>query len=157
MPTLARVTTTASDVPVDQRLCLALYQASHVMDATYRALLVGHGLTYPQYTVLSVLREDGPTPVTGVARRLGLSSNTLSPLLKRLEQQGLVSRRRSAQDERTVLVDLTDAGRRLGAQVDDVPQRITAASGFSEAQQADLVGTLHQLTATLRGRLTKEA
>ena len=157
MPTLVRVTTTATDLPVDQRLCLALYQASHAMDATYRTLLEGHGLTYPQYTVLSVLREDGPSPVTGIARRLGLSSNTLSPLLKRLEQQSLVSRRRCARDERTVLVDLTDAGRRLGAEVDDVPARITAASGLSEAQQADLVSTLHQLTATLRGRLTEEA
>ncbi|MEJ5943876.1 MarR family transcriptional regulator [Pseudokineococcus basanitobsidens] len=150
-------TTTGTDVPVDQRLCLALYQASHAMDATYRVLLEGYGLTYPQYTVLSVLRQDGPSPVTGVARRLGLSSNTVSPLLKRLEAQGLLTRRRSVGDERTVLVELTDAGRRLGAEVDDVPAQITAASGLDEGQQAELVGTLHRLSATLREGVERTA
>lgn len=140
----------APDVPVDQRLCLALYQTSHAMEATYRVLLEQHGLTYPQYTVMSVLRQHGPTPVTGIARRLGLSTNTVSPLLKRLERQGWVSRCRSEQDERTVLVDLTTKGRHLSREVQDVPQRISAATGLSELEQTDLVDRLHQLTAALR-------
>ncbi len=151
------MTAGASDVPVDQRLCLALYQTSHAMDATYRLLLEQHGLTYPQYTVVSVLRQHGPTPVTGIARRLGLSTNTVSPLLKRLERQGWVSRRRSTEDERTVLVDLTTDGRRLSHDVEDVPQRISAATGLSEREQTDLVDRLHQLTASLRDHGTQEA
>lgn len=147
----------APDVPVDQRLCLALYQTSHAMDATYRVLLEQHGLTYPQYTVLSVLRQHGPTPVTGIARRLGLSTNTVSPLLKRMERQSWVSRRRSEQDERTVLVDLTTEGRRLSKEIEDVPQRISAATGLSELEQTDLVDRLHQLTASLREHGTQKA
>lgn len=140
----------ASDLPLEERLCLALYQTSHAMDAAYRALLEQHGLTYPQYTVLSVLRQHGPTPVTGIARQLGLSTNTVSPLLKRLEQHGWISRRRSEQDERTVLVDLTSEGRRLCRAVADVPRHISAATGLSEPEQTDLVDRLHRLTAALR-------
>lgn len=146
-----------SDVPVDQRLCLALYQTSHAMDATYRAQLEQHGLTYPQYTVVSVLRQQGPTPVTAIARQLGLSTNTVSPLLKRLERQGWVSRRRSATDERTVLVDLTTEGRQLSSQVEDIPQRISAATGLSELEQTALVDKLHQLTAALRAHGPQKA
>ncbi|WP_299039354.1 MarR family winged helix-turn-helix transcriptional regulator [uncultured Pseudokineococcus sp.] len=146
-----------SDLPVDQRLCLALYQASHAMDATYRVLLGDSGLTYPQYTVLSVLRQDGAAPVTVVARRLGLSSNTVSPLLKRMEGRGWITRRRSGEDERAVIVDLTAEGRRLGDEVGDVPRRVTDAAGLSDAQQTDLVGTLHQLAAALRAGPAQEA
>lgn len=135
---------------MDQRLCLALYQAGHAMDAVYRELLDEHGLTYPQYTVLSVLQQDGPAPVTVLARRLGLTSSTLSPLLKRLEQQGRVTRRRACEDERTVLVDLTEQGRRVGEEVADVPQHVTAATGLAPDEQAELVSTLHRLTQALR-------
>ncbi|MEJ5887084.1 MarR family transcriptional regulator [Pseudokineococcus marinus] len=139
-----------SEVPVDGRLCLALYRAAHAMDAIYRALLAGSGLTYPQYTVLSVLRQDGPAPVMALARRLGLSSNTVSPLLKRLEAQGLLTRDRGAQDERTVLVALTAAGRGLAEELADVPTRVTAASGLTEGEQDDLVGRLHELAGALQ-------
>lgn len=154
---LDRVSAPESELPVDQRLCLALYQASHAMDATYRVLLGESGLTYPQYTVLSVLRQDGAAPVTGVARRLGLSSNTVSPLLKRMEARGWLTRRRSVEDERTVLVELTAQGRRLGDEVDDVPRRVTDAAGLSDAQQAELVRTLHELAAALRAGPAREA
>jgi DNA-binding MarR family transcriptional regulator len=140
----------ATDVLVDQRLCVALYQASHAMDAAYRTLLDGHGLTYLQYTVLSVLREDGAVSVTSVGRRLGLTSSTLSPLLKRLEQQGRVTRRRSVEDERTVLVELTAAGAELGAAVQDVPGRVAAATGLGDPEQAELVATLRRLADHLR-------
>ena len=147
----------APDVPVDQRLCVALYQTAHAMDATYRVLLEQHGLTYPQYTVVSVLGQQGPMPVTGIGRQLGLATNTVSPLLKRLERQGWVSRRRSGQDERTVLVDLTAEGRRLTTEVADVPRRISAATGLTEREQTDLVDRLQLLAAALREHSTQTA
>ncbi|MEJ5914657.1 MarR family winged helix-turn-helix transcriptional regulator [Pseudokineococcus sp. 1T1Z-3] len=138
------------DVPVDHRLCLALYQASHAMDSLYRVLLDGHGLTYTQYTVLSLLAQDGPASVTSLARRLSLSSNTLSPLLKRMEQQGRVTRRRSAQDERTVLVDLAPEGRLLADELGDVQRDVTAATGLGADEQDDLVDVLGRLAGSLR-------
>ena len=79
------MTATETDVPVDERLCVALYQAAHAMESAHRPLLRAHGLTYPQFTVLTVLDQEGAASVTAVGRRLGLTSSTLSPLLQRDE------------------------------------------------------------------------
>lgn len=141
---------TETDVPVDERLCVALYQAAHAMESAHRPLLRAHGLTYPQFTVLAVLDQEGAASVTAVGRRLGLTSSTLSPLLQRLEQQGRVERARSTQDERSVVVSLTAEGRRVAAAVRDVPVRITAAGGLAADEQAELVATLRRLVERLR-------
>ncbi len=97
---------------LDDRLCLALYTASRAMTARYRPLLDDLGLTYPQYLVLVLLWEEGPRSVGQVGSRLSLESSTLSPLLKRLEAIGLLTRRRDPRDERAVTVG---SRRRAGA------------------------------------------
>ena len=148
-PRIRQVTKRKPDDPIEQRLCVALYQASHAMNAAYRELLDPLDLTYTQYTAMSVLWQDGPTEVTKIAQRLGLESSTVSPLVKRLETRGWVNRRRG-QDERTVVVGLTPEGERLGQQARDVPRRRATITGLDEDQQAELVTQLHALTEHLR-------
>jgi DNA-binding MarR family transcriptional regulator len=116
------------DVELDELMCFALYSASRTMINAYRPLLDEVGLTYPQYLVLLVLWQHGPQPVGELGRLLRLDSGTLSPLVKRLASAGLVSRDRRADDERSVLVSLTGAGRELEARARDIPYR--AACGF---------------------------
>ncbi|WP_353862470.1 MarR family winged helix-turn-helix transcriptional regulator [Svornostia abyssi] len=109
---------------LDRQVCFALYAASRAVTAAYRPLLEPLGLTYPQYLVMLVLWERGPLPVHEIGDALRLDSGTLSPLLKRLEAGGLVRRRRSAEDERRVLVALTDEGRALRDRAVDIPERL---------------------------------
>lgn len=112
-------------------ICFALYSASHAMQRTYTPLLEGVGLTYPQYLVLiSLWSQDGQS-VGQLGRALQLESNTLTPLLKRMEAVGLVSRTRSSADERQVIVSLTDAGRAMQARVAHIPACIAEGSGMT--------------------------
>ncbi|MGK2937199.1 MAG: MarR family winged helix-turn-helix transcriptional regulator [Solirubrobacteraceae bacterium] len=113
---------------LDRQVCFALYAASRAVTAAYRPLLEPLGLTYPQYLVMLVLWERGPLPVREIGDALRLDSGTLSPLLKRLETAGLVTRERSPEDERQVVVDLTADGRSLRARAVDVPARIVEAA-----------------------------
>lgn len=92
---------------LDQQLCFALYAASRAMTGCYRPQLDRIGLTYPQYLVLLVLWGNGETTVSGLGAALNLESGTLSPLLKRLEANGLIARNRAVDDERSVWVSLT--------------------------------------------------
>lgn len=134
-----------ADLALDDYLCLALYTASRAMTARYRGLLTRTGLTYPQYLVMTLLWQDGPATVGRIGGRLRLDSSTLSPLLKRLEAMQLVTRRRDAQDERTVIVAVTSAGQRLRRLTAEVPQQVCEATGMSDTQQARLVSQLRQL------------
>ena len=138
-----------TDLALDDRLCLALYQASRSMTARYRPLLADLGLTYPQYLVMVLLWEEGDATVGRIGSRLRLESSTLSPLLKRLEAGGLVSRRRMTDDERAVLVSLTRQGRRLQTRAADVPAAICDATGLDVDEQAALVAQLRALAADL--------
>src|SRR3954451_12243173 len=105
----------ADDITPDQRLCLALYTASRAMTGRYRMALGQLGLTYPQYLVMVLLWEEEACSVGGVGRGVGrrpsLDSSTLSPLLKRLQAVGLVTRTRAVNDERQMIVGLTQRGR----------------------------------------------
>lgn len=134
---------------LDDELCLALYTASRAMTARYRPILDPLGLTYPQYLVMSVLWEDGPTTVGGIGVRLHLESSTLSPLLKRLELLGFVARRRDDADERTVVIELTTSGKRLRTRARDVPTRICAATGMDADERATMVAELRELAERL--------
>ena len=90
---------------LDRQLCFSLYRASRAVTRAYRPLLEELGLTYPQYLVMLVLwQEDGPVGVNDIGARLGLDSGTLTPLLRRLDHAGLVTRARSADDERRRLI-----------------------------------------------------
>jgi DNA-binding MarR family transcriptional regulator len=147
----ARESTRAGDVlKLDNQLCFAVYAAAHAFAATYKPLLEPLGLTYPQYLVMLVLwQEDGMT-VSAIGRRLGLDSGTLTPLLKRLQAAGLLSRIRDAADERQVRITLTAPGRALKQKAKGIPQALLCASGMSLGEVAALRGKLESLAANLR-------
>lgn len=133
---------------LDDQLCFALYAASRAMTARYRPLLEAVGLTYPQYLVMIVLWDEGPSTVRYLGERLRLDSGTLSPLLKRLESGGLVERERRPDDERSVLVTATVKGRRLRERVARIPAAVgSSLSGFDDAR---LIAELRDLEAVLR-------
>jgi DNA-binding MarR family transcriptional regulator len=135
---------------VDEQLCFALYSASRAVTRAYAPLLEPLGLTYPQYLVLLVLWERDGLPVKRVGERLALDSGTLTPLLKRLEHQGLVARRRGGTDERIVRIHLTPAGRALRGKARKVPTEIACRAGYeirSAQSVRDLVRLRDELTA----------
>ena len=135
---------------LDDQLCFALYAASRAVTAAYQPLLAPLGLTYPQYLVMLVLwEEDGPS-IKHLGARLHLDSGTLTPLLKRLEAQGLVRRARDAGDERVVRIHLTPTGKKLERRAADVPRQLACRSGLSLAHIARLREELRQLTHTVR-------
>ena len=110
---------------LDNQLCFALYNASRAVTRSYGPLLADLGLTYPQYVTMLVLWQAGrPMTVGDVGGRLHLDNGTLTPLLKRLEQAGLVQRERDPADERRVLVTLTSAGAELRDRAVDIPARL---------------------------------
>lgn len=136
--------------PLDEQLCFALYAATRAMTSCYRPMLDALDLTYPQYLVLLVLWERGDATVTGIGQALQLETGTLSPLLKRLDAAGLITRTRQAGDERSVLVSLTAAGRELEARVAETQVNVGAATGLTGAEIDELRDTLHLLSARLR-------
>jgi DNA-binding MarR family transcriptional regulator len=138
---------------LDSQLCFALYSASLAMTRLYRELLTELDLTYPQYLVMLVLWERDRLRVSDVGDRLHLDSATLTPLLKRLEQSGLVNRTRSAEDERSVIVTLTEEGRALRSRAAAVPGKVERASCLT-GQQIDV---LKESLGQLRERLLEVA
>jgi MarR family transcriptional regulator, organic hydroperoxide resistance regulator len=136
---------------LDKQLCFALYSASLAMTKVYKPLLAPLGLTYPQYLVMLALWESDAQSVSGLGDKLALDSGTLTPLLKRLEAQGQLSRERDADDERRVIVRLTDAGRQLKVAARSVPRAIGRASG---CELGEIVELTRQLT-TIRDALTR--
>jgi len=134
---------------LDNQLCFALYSASLAMTKLYKPLLEELGLTYPQYLVMLVLWEADGVMVSEIGHRLSLDSGTLTPLLKRLEAAGLISRMRDVQDERRVHIHLTQAGRKLKTRAAKVPACVAAAS---QCPLPDIVQLTKQVRA-LRDRL----
>jgi DNA-binding MarR family transcriptional regulator len=115
----------APQLALDQQLCFALYDASRALIRAYGPLLEPLGLTYPQYvTMLALWETSEPVTVGQLGDRLGLDSGTLTPLLKRLEQSGLVERRRDHDDERRVLVNSSAAGWARREVAADIPGRL---------------------------------
>ncbi|MFO7689051.1 MAG: MarR family transcriptional regulator [Cryobacterium sp.] len=120
-----------SRIPVlDEQICFALYSASRALTAKYRDLLDPLGLTYPQYLVLLVLWETGPITVTRLGDRLRLDSGTLSPLLRRMEAAGFLTRSRLPHDERSVQVALTPSGSVLRHEARHVTDLVCVATGL---------------------------
>lgn len=114
----------------DEQICFALYTASRALTARYRELLEPLGLTYPQYLALLVLWHEGPVTVSHLGERLQLDSGTVSPLIRRLESAGLVRRSRQRDDERSVLVSLTEQGDRMRERTSGIQNGICAATGL---------------------------
>ena len=136
---------------LDNQLCFALYSASLAMTKVYKPLLQELGLTYPQYLVMLVLWEKDGLMVTEIGQRLSLDSGTLTPLLKRLEALGLVSRIRDVQDERRVHITLTAAGRKLRARAAKIPGCILSAAQCSLSDVIQLTRQVRELRERLAG------
>jgi DNA-binding MarR family transcriptional regulator len=138
---------------LSEQLCFALYSTMLAMNKVYRKLLRKLGLTYPQYLVMLVLWERDELMVSEIGERLFLDSTTLTPLLKRLEASGLVTRTRAANDERQVIITLTRQGRALKSQAQEVPESVFCAS---ECTLEEVVSIRDHLLL-LRGKLFKNA
>ncbi|QHF43916.1 MarR family transcriptional regulator [Pseudomonas sp. S35] len=134
---------------LNNQLCFALHSTSLLMTKVYKPLLQALGLTYPQYLAMMVLWEEDSLTVGEISSRLLTDPGSLTPLLKRLEAEGLLSRTRSREDERVVVVELTEAGRALQENAMGVPQCILGASGLDIEQLRKLQSDL----LTLRGNL----
>ena len=134
---------------LDNQLCFALYSASLAMTKVYKPLLDALGLTYPQYLAMLVLWEGDGLSVSQLGERLSLDSGTLTPLLKRLEAAGFISRIRAVEDERRVQVTLTAAGRKLKARAEVVPACVLAASQCSIPELIQLTRQVRQLRERL--------
>ncbi|CAI1882113.1 Organic hydroperoxide resistance transcriptional regulator [Serratia entomophila] len=137
---------------LDQQLCFALYSANLALHKVYRKLLSQLDLTYPQYLVMLVLWERDELRVSDIGERLFLDSATLTPLLKRLEAAGLLTRYRGTADERQVIIALTAAGRTLREKAQAVPEAVMCATDCS----LDEIVTLKQQLEKLRGRLNDQ-
>lgn len=132
---------------LDQQLCFALYSASLAMNKVYRKVLHDLGLTYSQYLVMLVLWEQDGVMVSEIGEKLYLDSATLTPLLKRLEGAGWLQRTRASQDERQVIVRLTEAGRALRTRAEAVPAQVFCAAGCSLESLLSLKAQLETLRA----------
>lgn len=139
----------------DEMVCFSLYSATRATTQAYRALLAPWGLTYPQYLVLAILWMEGEQTIGSLGDAMQLDSGTLSPLVRRLEQAGYVSRARSSADERVVTVVLTEAGTALRSEVAPVHTTIAALAGMhDDDQRRRLIAELQELTERLQKTAT---
>jgi DNA-binding MarR family transcriptional regulator len=138
---------------LDNQLCFALHSASLAMTKVYKPHLDKLGVTYPQYLVLLVLWERDGVSVSEIGERLFLDSGTLTPLLKRLEAQGLVDRSRDPADERRVVIRLSAAGRALKDAAAGIPACILGATGCDVQDVVRIAGEVRALRARLAGML----
>ena len=139
----------ADALALDNQLCFSVYALSHAFNRAYRPLLEKFGLTYPQYLVMLALWENDEQLVGEIAGRLKLESNTVTPLLRRLEGQGLVTRSRSAADERQVVVSLTEQGKHMREEALEVPRQLFKTCGLDLSTLSKLRETLDDLRENL--------
>lgn len=142
------------ELRLDNQLCFRLYTASRLITQAYTPMLDKLGLTYPQYLVMIVLWEKDCQPVNDIAKRLFLETNTVTPLLKRMEAEGFVERLRDEADGRKVLVRLTAAGRAMEAAAASVPEGLAGALRPCRSLGPDtapvLFSALDDIIATLK-------
>lgn len=138
---------------LNNQVCFALHSTSLLMTKVYKPLLQALGLTYPQYLAMLVLWEQDGLTVGEISHRLLTDPGSLTPLLKRLESEGLLNRTRSREDERVVLVELTDKGRTLREEARKVPQCILEASGRTVQRLQKLQAELLELRESLQKSL----
>ena len=134
---------------IDQMLCFAVYATGHAFTRFYKPRLDALDLTYPQYLVFLVLWEQDDVTVKALGERLFLDSGTITPLIKRLEARGLVTRRRDEDDERQVRIRLTKEGRDLKARAFSIPLAVIEGTGLTQ----DGAGAMREELLALRARL----
>jgi DNA-binding MarR family transcriptional regulator len=135
---------------LSELLCFDIYAASRAITGVYRTVLAPWNLTYPQYLVLVVLGREKSCTIKYLGESLQLDYGTLTPLLRRMEARGLLTRSRGAQDERVVTLELTGEGRKLAVLTSDVQQKIRAAVGLGDQEALALQGTLRAVTGSVR-------
>lgn len=137
---------------LDNQLCFRLYTAARLITSSYTPYFKPFGITYPQYLVLMVLWEKDHLIISEITDRLHLETNTVTPLLKRMEQQGLIIRQQSKADSRQRIISLTSEGRRLQERMKDIPNciaRQTVEAGISMEELSALVPILDKLIASI--------
>ncbi|MGO4712647.1 MarR family winged helix-turn-helix transcriptional regulator [Bradyrhizobium sp. 2TAF24] len=140
-------------IPLDQQLCFSLYATTIAINRTYKPLLDGLGVTYPQYLVLSALWENDGQTISAIGERLALEPSTITPLVKRLEQAGFIARQRNPADERQVVVSLTAQGKALRAESSCLTETLLQRSGLSVEQIVDLNDRVRALNKALTGHM----
>ena len=136
--------------PLESMICFSVYSAGLAFNRLYRGLLERCGLTYPQFLVLVALRQQNNRKVSDLGEALFLESNTLTPLLKRMELAGLIARRRASKDERAVIVSLTEKGARLTLDLGCVPPDVAQATRLDLGEITALTARLNTLSKALR-------
>lgn len=140
---------TRSALELGDFLCFAVYSANHAFNRVYQPLLRDMGLTYPQFIALILLWEQDGRTVGELGRELYLRSNTLTPMLKRLETLGYIKRSRDSDDERQVRIHLTEAGRKLQLEASDIVRSVRIATGLQIKQVKELTEEVGALRAAL--------
>ncbi len=143
-----------AELQLDNQLCFRVYTASRLIIQAYTPILNRLGITYPQYLVLMVLWEQDEQPVNDIAHRLMLETNTVTPLLQRMEKLGIVSRRKGEQDKRQQIVSLTEKGKAMEQQAyDTIPAGMgeqLSACPLSMCDYSDMKGKLDAMIETLK-------
>ncbi len=137
---------------LDNQLCFRLYTASRLLTQAYHPLLSEHGLTYPQYLVLLVLWEKDAQPVNDIAKRLLLETNTVTPLLQRMEKEGILIRKKGEKDARQMIVSLTGKGIELKNQLAAVPATVGNAV-ICDSVTSETMPELFRMLDDIIGRL----
>jgi len=150
------VPTTALPERAEDMICFAVYAASHAMTRAYQPMLKPLGLTYPQYLVLTVLWNEDTQTVGALGKCLGMESNTLTPLLKRLEATGHIKRQRGKDDERQVFISLAPKGDALRTEAPDITRCIIEGTGMGLPELERLVETLAQLRRNMTPKTVKQ-
>ncbi len=148
---------TYEQLKLENQICFPVYAASRLITREYQPLLDDLGLTYPQYLALMVLWEHDGLSVNDIGQKLLLNTNTVTPLLKRLEAQGLVTRQRSVDDERRVLVSLTPQGRALQKRAAAIPAQLVAGLNADDVDEQALQAMLAQLQKIIQHLSAKQS
>lgn len=144
-----------SNLDLSNMVCFAIYSTANALTRAYQPILNKLDLTYPQFLVMIVLWEQDDRTVSEIGAQLNLDSGTLTPLLKRLEAAGRIARRRDARDERQVRITLTDEGRELRKQAENIPEQVFCALGQPVDELQDLRARLLGIRGNLANSLNR--
>ncbi len=143
---------TSAPLELGEFLCFAVYSASHAFNRVYQPLLRELDLTYPQFIAMVLLWEQDGQSVGELGQKLFLQSNTLTPMLKRLETIGYIKRSRDSADERQVRINLTEAGRKLHLVASDIVRSVRNATGLPDKQVEQLTEQVNALRQALESQ-----
>lgn len=134
---------------LSNQICFPLYACSREIIKKYHTPLKDIDLTYPQYITMMVLWEEGEVSVKELGKRLYLDSGTLTPLLKKLESKGYITRQRSSTDERVLIVSMTEEGEKLKERAVDIPTKFASCARLEPEEAAELYRLLYKLLKVL--------